>query len=160
MSPIHSFEPTPNGAAQFKRRSHKEATVSAETAIREVIATIEASWKAQQLAGLEACFHERAVIVGPGYAEYARGREKCAGSYRELAANADVLAYSESAHELRVWEHTAVYTFAWAMSYQREQGPKAESGTDQLVFENTPAGWQVVWRYIYFEPSKEAATGT
>ena len=128
--------------------------MSAEAAIRNVIARIESSWKDKEYVDLEACFHEQAVIVGPGHVEYARGREKCAESYREFAVNADVLAYSESRHELRIWECTAVYTFAWAMSYQRDQGPKLESGTDQLVFEASPDGWQVVWRYIYFQPSE------
>lgn len=52
--------------------------------------------------GLEQYFHEQAVIVGPGYVEYAIGRGKCAESYREFATNADVLDYSEEAHSLRI----------------------------------------------------------
>jgi uncharacterized protein (TIGR02246 family) len=127
--------------------------MSAEAEIRDVIATIDAAWRAKQLAGLEACFHEDAVIVGPGYAEYARGRARCAESYREFATNAAVLAYSESAHVLRVWGTTAVYTFSWDMTYQRERGPRQEAGTDQLVFELAEGRWQVVWRYIHFRPA-------
>ncbi len=127
---------------------------SAESEARHVIARIEAAWCSKQFAGLEMCFHEDAVIVGPGYLEYARGRGKCAESYREFATNAQVLDYSESAHVLRLWGSTAVYTFAWEMTYQRDAGPKQEVGTDQLVFQNTASGWQVVWRYIYFQPSR------
>ncbi len=127
--------------------------MSAEAEIREVIAKIDAAWRAKELEGLEGCFHEDAVIAGPGYAEYARGRVKCAESYREFATNAAVLSYSESAHVLRVWGTTAIYTFAWEMTYQRERGPRQEAGTDQLVFELAEGRWQVVWRYIHFRPA-------
>lgn len=125
--------------------------MAAETAVRKIIATIDAAWKAKQFDGLEACFHEKAVIVGPGFIEFAVGREKCAESYREFATNADVLEYSESQHMLRIWDTTAVYTFAWKMIYQRESGPKAEEGTDQLFFALGSSGWQVIWRYIHFQ---------
>lgn len=125
----------------------------AETEIGRVIGTIEAAWKAKQFDGLESCFHERAVIVGPGFAEFAVGRERCSESYREFATNANVLEYSESNHELRIWEASAVYTFSWKMTYRRGGGPKTEAGTDQLFLELGSSGWQVVWRYIHFQPS-------
>jgi ketosteroid isomerase-like protein len=125
--------------------------MTAETAVRKIIATIDAAWKAKQFDGLEACFHEKAVIVGPGFVEFAAGRDKCAESYREFANNAAVLEYSESQHMLRVWESAAVYAFAWRMTYQRESGPKTEEGTDQLFFAFGPSGWQVIWRYIHFQ---------
>ena len=121
---------------------------------RAVIAKIDAAWRLKQFEGLEDCFHEGAVIVGPDYAEFAQGREKCAESYREFATNAAVLSYSESSHTFRAWEATAVYTFAWEMQYQREAGPKREAGTDQLVFELVGSSWQLVCRYVYFEPTE------
>ena len=125
-----------------------------EHPVGAIIAKIDAAWRLKQFDGLEECFHENAVIVGPGYAEFAQGREKCAESYREFATNAAVLSYSETSHTLRVWGATAVYTFAWEMQYQREAGPKREAGTDQLVFELVGGRWQLVWRYVYFEPSE------
>ena len=78
--------------------------------IRDVIAKIDAAWRLKQFDGLDECFHRDAVIVGPGYTEFARGRDKCTESYREFARNAAVLAYSESSHALRIWNTTAVYT--------------------------------------------------
>jgi len=128
--------------------------MSGESDLREVIAKIDAAWRLKKFDGLDECFHEDAVIVGPGYVEFGRGRAKCAESYREFATNAAVLAYHESGHTLRIWETTAVHTFAWEMTYQRDQGPKHETGTDQLVFQLNSAGWQLVWRYIYFEPAR------
>lgn len=73
--------------------------------------------------------------MGPGYLEFARGRDQCAEGFREFATNAGALDYSDAGHALRTWETTAIYTYAWKMTYQREQGPNHDSGTDQLVFQ-------------------------
>jgi hypothetical protein len=127
-----------------------------ESAIREILARIDAAWRNKAFDGLEQCFHEHAVIVGLGYAEYASGRDKCAWSYREFATNADVLDYSEDSHSLRTWETVAVYTFQWRMTYRRDDGPKQERGTDQLVLQQGSEGWQVAWRYIHFRPPGDA----
>lgn len=131
--------------------------MSAERAIRETLAKIDAAWRNKEFDGLEKCFHEQAVIAGPGYVEYASGRGKCAESYREFATNADVLDYSEESHNLHIWETVAVCTFQWRMTYRRDGGPKQEQGTDQLVLQQGPEGWQVAWRYICFQPSGDAA---
>jgi ketosteroid isomerase-like protein len=126
---------------------------SIENAIRLVLMRIDAAWRERQFDGLEECFDEDAVIVGPGYAEYAVGGKACAESYREFASNASVLDYSESEHKLRTWPDTAVYTFAWKMTYVRENGAKRESGTDQLVLGRRGVHWRVLFRYIYFAPT-------
>ncbi|MGA9332670.1 MAG: DUF4440 domain-containing protein [Rudaea sp.] len=131
--------------------------MSDEKAIRGVLARIDAAWRNKEFDGLEPCFHEHAVILGLGYVEYASGRSKCAESYREFATNADVLAYSEESHELRIWETVAVYTFQWSMTYRRDAGPRKELGTDQLVLQKGAEGRQVVWRYIHFQPAGDAA---
>ena len=128
--------------------------MTSESDVRKVIARIDAAWRNKEFSEFSSCFHEDALIVGPGYLEFARGRDKCAESYREFAFNAAVLSYSESNHSLHLLESTAIYTFSWEMTYQREKGPSHELGTDQLVFQLGSAGWQLVWRYIYFKPSK------
>jgi len=124
--------------------------VSTESEVRVILERIDNAWRHKQFSGLENCFHEDAVILGPGYVEFGRGRQKCAESYKEFATNAQVLDYKETDHSLRIWQNTAVYTFKWEMTYQRESGPKHEAGTDQMVLELTSDGWQVVWRYLYF----------
>ena len=124
-----------------------------EGEVRTVLGRIEAAWKAKRFEGLDECFDEQAVIVGPNYAVFASGRTACAESYREFATNAAVLSYSENDHVLRVWERTAVYTFSWRMTYKRDNGPKAEFGTDQLVLALNQSTWRVLFRYIYFAPA-------
>ena len=124
-----------------------------EADVRAVLARIEAAWKEKHCDDLEECFDEQAVIVGPHHAVFAAGRPACAQSYREFATNATVLAYSESDHALRLWEGTAVYTFAWRMTYQRDGGPKSEFGTDQLILGLSERAWRVLYRFINFAPS-------
>ncbi len=124
-----------------------------EGEVGAVLGRIEAAWKTKQFEGLEECFNEKAMICGPNYVVFASGRIACAESYREFATNAAVLSYSESDHVLSLWEGTAVYTFSWNMTYQRDNGPKAEFGNDQLVLALEQSTWRVLFRYIYFAPS-------
>lgn len=125
---------------------------NSEDAVRDVIGTVDRAWREKHFAGLDECFHPDAVITGPDYVEYARGRERCAASYREFASNAAVLSYTETDQVLRTWGTTAVYTFSWNMEYQREKGPRREAGTDELVLELSEGRWQVIFRHIYFAP--------
>lgn len=100
----------------------------AEHPVYEVIARIDSGWRLKKFDRFDECFDENAVIVGPGHTELARGRKKCAKSYRDFAASGAVLSFSESSHTLHTWETIAVYTFAWKMHYQRHAGAKHESG--------------------------------
>ncbi len=126
---------------------------SAEEAILAVVTRLDAAWRTKQFDGLEQCFDDNAVIVGPNYQQYAVGRRACAESYREFAGNAAVMDYEESDRRLRCWADTAVYTFAWKMTYARDEGPQREAGTDQLVLGRLGEDWRVLFRYIYFAPS-------
>jgi hypothetical protein len=108
--------------------------IAVENAVRSVLTRIDAAWREKKFDGLEECFDDGAVIVGPNYAEYAVGGKACAESYR-------------------AWPDTAVYTFAWQMTYERENGPHREAGTDQLVLGRFGAHWRVLFRHIYFSPA-------
>ena len=129
------------------------AHLSAEAAVRMVLNRIDAAWRLKHFDDLEQCFDESAVIVGPNYQQYAAGQKECANSYREFSTNAAVIEYEESDHQLRIWPDTAVYTFTWKMTYNRDKGPKSEAGTDQIVLGRLGEGWRVLFRYIYFAPS-------
>ena len=53
---------------------------SAEEAILAVVTRLDAAWRTKQFDGLEQCFDDNAVIVGPNYQQYAVGRRACAES--------------------------------------------------------------------------------
>jgi hypothetical protein len=137
------------------RRTKKEEMMHpSESALRKIIIQIENAWRFKQFDGLEICFHEDAVIVGPGYVELGRGRQQCAASYRDFAENASILSYTEASHTLQTWETTAIYTYHWDMTYERDAGVKRESGSDQLVFQLLQGRWQMVWRFMFFTPDE------
>jgi ketosteroid isomerase-like protein len=151
-----SFQPR-DGDPQEILMATTVAVAAEEQAIRMVLERIESAWRRGEFAGLEDCFDRKAVIVGPGYVTYAAGRAACVESYREFASNADVLEYSESDHKLRHWGHTAVCTFSWNMTYQRDGGAQHDSGTDQLVLERQDDRWRVVYRHIQFAAGSASA---
>jgi uncharacterized protein (TIGR02246 family) len=122
-----------------------------DEAIRAVVGRIDAAWRHKRFDGLPECFHEDAVIVGPGHVEFARGRQACTDSYITFANDASVLAYSEDDAVLRRWGDAAVWTFSWQMDYRRGETSSRERGTDLLVLERARGGWQVVFRHIDFE---------
>ncbi|HJU40940.1 MAG TPA: nuclear transport factor 2 family protein [Tahibacter sp.] len=124
--------------------------MSDETEVRRVLATIDTAWRTRAFDGLDACFHDDAVIVGADGTVYAAGAARCAESYREFATNAQVLDYAEDPHRLKVWETTAVCAYGWRMTYRRDGEPVTESGSDEIVLQKTPRGWQVVWRCMRF----------
>lgn len=126
-----------------------------DAAIRTVLSRLDAAWRDKKLDGLEDCFDENAIIVGPTYTtQYATGRAACADSYREFARNQAIIGYAESNHELHSWPDTAVYSFSWEITFQLGHGPQQESGTDQLVLSRFGDRWRVVFRYIYFATSR------
>jgi ketosteroid isomerase-like protein len=123
--------------------------LSVEDAIQSVLTRIAEAWRERKFEGLEGCFDERAVIVGPDYREYAVGARP---ARRVIESSHAMPQYSitQTGRKLRAWPDTAIYTFAWQMTYERENGPKRESGTDQLVLGRFAAQWRVLFRYIYF----------
>jgi ketosteroid isomerase-like protein len=130
-----------------------------DAAIRAVLSRLDAAWRDKNFDGLDDCFDENAIIVGPTYTtQYATGRGACADSYREFARNQAIVEYVESNHQLHSWPDTAVYTFSWEIGFQLGHGLQRESGTDQLVLGRSGDGWKVVFRYIYFTPSPSTRT--
>jgi ketosteroid isomerase-like protein len=128
-----------------------------EAAIRRVLSRLDAAWRDRNFDGLNECFDENAIIVGPTYVtQYATGREACADSYREFARNPAILKYTETDHQLHSWSDSAVYTFSWEIVFQLGHGPQREAGTDQLVLSRFGDDWKVVFRYIYFAPSNRS----
>ena len=123
----------------------------ASESVRALIARVNAAWREKRLDGLDACFHEDALIVGPGHKIMARGRSACVESYREFANDAGVLEYSEADHAVNLWGTTAVCTYSWVMTYRRGATSSREAGTDQFVCAFSSGQWVVVWRAITFQ---------
>lgn len=128
-----------------------------EKSIRDVIAQINRAWREKDFVGLGECFSQSAVMVGPDYQILGRGRDFFVQSYREFSQSAAVIHYSETDPLLEVFDDVAICAYGWTMSYEREGVASTERGTDQFVLGRAGVDWQVVWRYIKFEPAGERA---
>jgi len=125
---------------------------SAKEEVQGVIAQINRAWRDGDFSRLPECFAEDAVMVGPGYVELGRGRSFFVESYREFATGAAVLEYSETQSLIEVFGNVAICAYRWTMTYQRDGQPQTESGSDQFVLSRVDSRWQVVWRYLFFQP--------
>ena len=92
-------------------------------------------------------------MVGPGYKVLGRGRSFFVQSYREFATTAAIIDYSESAPIVEVFDRVAICAYSWTMTYRRDGVPSTEAGSDQFVLVRSNSKWQVVWRYICFQPA-------
>jgi ketosteroid isomerase-like protein len=122
--------------------------------LRDVLAAINAAWTSADISGLGALFHSDMVIVGPGYQQFAVGRDACIESYREFSSNASVLAYEASEATVHVWGDTAVCSYTWSMTWQRAEDPVSDVGTDQFVFARVGGQWLAVYRLVLFQSSQ------
>ena len=130
-----------------------QTTDVANQAVKDVVARINRAWRNKDFAGLPECFVENAVMVGPGYQLLGRGRSFFVDSYRDFGASAAILDYSESTPIVEVFGSVAICAYSWTMTYLRDGKPNNESGADQFVLVGADSRWQVVWRYIFFQPS-------
>jgi uncharacterized protein (TIGR02246 family) len=122
--------------------------------IGRLIRHLNEAWKSGRTDQLNDLFHTDMVMVGPGFQELVRGRAACVESYREFAANAKVHDYTESDFKIGVWGDAAICTYSWSMTYERAGEQSRETGTDQFVLSRQADKWLIVYRYIYFEPTK------
>lgn len=118
--------------------------------IRRILDVINGAWTTARTDALAALFHADMVIAGPGYQTYAAGRDACVESYREFSTNAKVLAYSAAEPAIGVWDDTAVASYAWTMTWQRDNDPVSDAGTDQFVFTRSGGRWLAVYRLVLF----------
>jgi ketosteroid isomerase-like protein len=117
-------------------------------AVRDGVRALTRAWRTKQLDLLPALFHERAVIVDVTHGRLAVGKEACVESYRAFVRMADVEAYDEGEPVIDLFESTAVVVYPFQMRYRSGGQSYTESGSDCLVWERGPQGWQVVWRQL------------
>jgi hypothetical protein len=114
--------------------------------IKQVIASINQSWRQGRPQELEKYFHPDMVIAAPGLKVVARGRDACIQSYRDFIGRATISDYQESDHSIEVWDGTAVVSYRFQISYRMNDREHGEAGHDLFVFIHQKGKWQAVWR--------------
>ena len=92
------------------------------------------------------CFHEAMVIKGPDFQTMSSGRDACIRSYMDFVGEAKVTAWNLSDTEVDVSGDTAVATYAWKITYERNGQEHRERGHDLFVFVKAEGKWRAVWR--------------
>ena len=91
-------------------------------------------------------FDERMVIRGPGFQTMGTGREACIGSYMDFVRQAKVSAWSLSDPEVDLFGDTAIATYKWEITYDRNGAEHHETGHDLFLFQRSENRWRAVWR--------------
>ncbi len=117
-----------------------------QSEIRGVLSRLTAAWTEERFDELEDILHQSVVFVQPGFAGRGEGRRACVDSYREFMASAKVVDYAERDVTVDVWGGTAVATYLFEMTWEKDGKSHRERGRDLLVFIREEGSWQVVWR--------------
>jgi len=116
--------------------------------IRNLLRRISNSWLSKEFDALRELFHEKMVIVHPGFQERAEGRDSCIQSYRTFGENAVVEDYEESDRQIDICGSSAAATYHFDITYQMGGRVFRETGRDLVVLTLEGQQWQVVWRTL------------
>jgi uncharacterized protein (TIGR02246 family) len=125
-------------------------------AIRAVISAINKAWTDGHPEAVAPHFHDRMVIVAPGFRQCVEGREACAKSYAEFVAHATIKGYSEEDATVEVWGDTAVASYRFALAWEMDEQPYYEAGRDLFVLRRENGRWLAVWRTVLPAADKRA----
>lgn len=125
-------------------------------AVRETIAALTRAWLEGRFDELAGYFHPEVVVVAPGGAGRAEGREACVASYREFMTIAVVHEFVPEPPQVDAWESAAVALCPFTIAYEMGGAEYREKGTDLLVLTNEAGAWQVRWRTMI---SQESSAG-
>jgi len=111
---------------------------------------INQAWLDGKVEGLSAALgpmlHPEVVMVYPGFAMNAQGREIVLAGFIDFVQNAVVREFRESDQHVDVAGNTAVVTFRFEMVYEREGRCYRSTGRDLWVFHREAGAWLAVWR--------------
>lgn len=131
--------------------------MDARTRIRLTLEALNDVWQstppAEVAEKVAPFFSGDAVVVGPGLARLARGRDEIARSYADFTANATLLEVALEPPEVDVSERVAVATLKWKMRYRYHDAETSLTGYDVYVLVPEGERWLIVWRKLESYPA-------
>jgi hypothetical protein len=124
----------------------REDVELARQQVSEVLRRINQAWRDGRPDDLRPLFHPGVVMAYPGFAGQAEGREALLAGFADFCETARVHAFEESGHRIDVAGRTAVASFVFAMTYERDGQRYRSSGRDLWVFAEEAGQWLAVWR--------------
>jgi ketosteroid isomerase-like protein len=107
---------------------------------------INDTWRAGRVDDLATMVHPDIVMVIPGFAGRAQGRDRLLAGFRDFKENAVVHEFRQHDDQVDVVGETGVVSFRYEMLYERSSERYRATGRDLWVFEKTGGTWLAVWR--------------
>jgi ketosteroid isomerase-like protein len=127
--------------------------------IGALISAINKAWTDGHPEALAQYFHDRMVIVAPGFRQRVEGSEACVRSYADFVGRTTIKGYSEEEAVIDLWGDTAVASYRFALAWEMDGQPYYEAGRDLFVLRRESGRWLVVWRTVLPAADKRAPVG-
>lgn len=114
--------------------------------ISEILSQINDACLQGRPHNLTTFFHDRMVMVLPGFGDRAEGKAAVLAGFEDFCENARVQHLVESDRQIDVLDHVAVGSFAFDITYERAGKKYRSTGRDLWVFEKERNEWLAVWR--------------
>src|SRR6267143_313631 len=109
--------------------------------VAAVMQKINEAWLAGRVDDLAALVHPDIVMVVPGFAGRAQGRESFLAGFRDFRENAIVDDFRQDDDQVDVVGETGVVSFRYEMVYKRSGQRYRATGRDLWVFDKTGGTW-------------------
>jgi hypothetical protein len=117
-------------------------------AVLDALQRINLTWLEGRPRDIAPLIHAEIVMVFPGFAGRAEGRDAMVAGFIDFCDNAVLHEYGESGHQLDVTGDTAVASYAFEMVYERGGVRSRATGRDLWVFTRQGESWLAVWRAL------------
>ena len=114
--------------------------------VTKALGAINQTWIEGRPEDMRALIHPEMTMVFAGFAGRISGGGAFIGGFLDFCQNARIIAYHESDHQVDVIAETAVASFGFEMTYEREGASFCARGRDLWVFARQEGKWLACWR--------------
>lgn len=116
--------------------------------IQARLGALNAAWLEGHPERLAEFFHPEIVMAAPGFEGRLEGVEAGVESYAAFVRGAEVRAFDTENLSIDVWGSTAVASYRFTITYEKDGETRQDEGWDLFVFAHDGEDWQAVWRTI------------
>jgi hypothetical protein len=115
----------------------------------QFIKDMNATWVKGNSEKLKEFFHENMVIyASESFQKLGIGREQCIKSYANFSKSANILEFKEKEPQIDIFDHTAIVTYSYDITYDMHNEVIQDEGRDIFVLIQFENKWQAVWRTV------------
>jgi hypothetical protein len=107
---------------------------------------INEAWFSGQPEKMKPLLDEKIVMVFPGFVGRSEGQDAFIAGYADFCEQALMISYQESDLQIDVSGATAVASFAFEMTYERNGNRYLSKGRDLWIFTRRQEEWMAIWR--------------